>query len=130
MPPRAAAADLAADEASRLRGERIPQLVGMAVAARLLGREVARELAIGARELADGRVLLDHTGCDEATAKKVSAAVSGWLLERAARIASRCEDHAARWIAEARRAEDQADAIEGRVAPPPAGCSTDPAPVE
>lgn len=129
MPPRAAAADPAADEASRLRGERIPQLVGMAVAARLLGLEVVRELAAGARELADGRVLLDHAGCDEATAKKVSAAMSGWLLEHAARIAARCDDHAARWLAEARRAEGRAESIEGR-AVSPASYGTDPAPME
>jgi len=130
VPPRAAAADPAADEASRLRGERTPQLVGMAVAAHILARDVARELAAGARELADGRVIQEHAGCDESSARKVSAAVSGWLLERATRIAARCEDHAARWIAEAGRAEGRAEAMEGRATPQPSACGTDPAPVE
>jgi uncharacterized protein YbjQ (UPF0145 family) len=130
VPPRAAEADPVADEASRLRGERIPQLVGMAVAARVLARDLARELAAGARELADGRVIQEHAGCDEATARKVSAALSGWLLERAARIAARCEERATRWIAEAHRAEGHAEAIEGRSSQGPAPCGTDPAPVE
>ena len=130
MPPRAAAADSAADEASRLRGERIPQLVGMAVAARVLARDVARELADGARELADGRVIQEHVGCDEATARKVSAALSSWLLDRAGRVAARCDEHATRWIAEAHRAEGCAEAIEGHASQGPAPWGTDPAPVE
>lgn len=130
MPPRAAAADPAAGEASRLRGERIPQLVGMAVAARLLARDLARELAAGARELADGRIIQEHAGCDEATARKVSAALSGWLLGRAARIGVRCEEHATRWIVEAHRAEGRAEAIEGHAPRSRAPCGTDPAPVE
>ena len=130
MPPQAAAADPAADEASRLRGERIPQLVGMAVAARVLARDVGRELAAGARELTDGRIVQEHAGCDEATARRVSAALSSWLLDRAACFAARCEDHALRWIDEAHRAEGRAEAIEGRASQGPAPRGTDPAPVE
>ena len=130
MPPRAAAADPVTAEVHRLRRERIPQLVVMAVAARVLARDLARELAAGARELADGRILQEHAACDEPTAKRVSAALSGWLLDRAARIAARCEEHATRWIAEAHRAEGRAEAIEGRSPRGPASCGTDPAPVE
>jgi len=130
VPPRAAAADPVTAEARRLRDERIPQLVGMAVAARVLARDLARELAAGALELADGRVVQACTSCDEATARKVSAAVSGWLLDRAARIAARWAVHATRWIAEAHRVEGRAEAIESRAHRGPAPCGTDPAPVE
>ena len=130
MPPRAAAADPVAEEVRRLRGERIPQLVGMAVAARVLARDLARELAAGARELADGRVIQDYLRCDEATARKVSAALMGWLVDRVGRVAARCDEHAGRWIAEAHRAEGRAETIEDSAARGPARCATDPPPVE
>jgi uncharacterized protein YbjQ (UPF0145 family) len=130
VPPRAAAADPVAEEVRHLRGERIPHLVGMAVAARVLARDLAREFAAGARELADGRLVEECSGCDEATARKLSAALSGWLLDRAARVAAQCEEHATRWIAEAHRAEGRAEALGDFVARVPARCATDPAPVE
>ena len=110
MPPEAVAADGAA-EAPHLR-ERISQLVGMSAAARLLAREIVRDLAADARAIADAGRLREVLGCDELATQKLSATLAAWVLDRAQRVAARCEEHAGRWIAEAYRAEGRAEALD------------------
>jgi hypothetical protein len=121
VPPEAVAADGAA-EARRDR-ERISQLVGMSVAARLLAREIVRDLASDARAIADAGRLREVLGCDENAAHKLSASLAAWMLDRARRVAARCEEHAGLWIAEAYRTEGRAEALREAAArrPEPAG---------
>ncbi len=99
-------------EARRLRGERIPHLVGMAVSARLLARDLSQDLASHAAELTDVQALQKILGCDEETAQALAPAMVGWVLERARSIAARCESHASHWMAEAHRAEGRAQTLE------------------
>ncbi len=95
-----------------MRGERIPHLVGMAVSARLLARDLSQDLASHVAELTDAKILQDRLGCDEATAQMLAPGLIGWVLERARGIAARCESHASRWMAEAHRAEGRAEVLE------------------
>ena len=87
MPPPEAVADRGgrAAEARVLRLERVPQLVGMSVAARLLGAELSRQLAMDARAALDPPALREQLGCDEATAKVVAASLAAWVLDRPAK---------------------------------------------
>lgn len=101
-----------AAEARVLRAERVPQLVGMSVAARLLGAELSRQLAAEARAALDSAALQEHLGCDEATAQALAASLAAWLLERARVVAARCEARAEEWVGQAHRVEGRAEAIE------------------
>lgn len=92
--------------------ERISQLVGMSVAARLLGRDMAGLLAADARELAGASTIREFLGCDEETAEKLSAALAAWLLERARLVAARSAEQAEQWLAEAHRIEGRLEVME------------------
>jgi hypothetical protein len=95
-----------------LRLERVPQLVGMSVAARLLGAELSRQLAMDARAALDAAALQEQLGCDEPTAKVVAASLAAWVLDRARGIAGRCEARAEEWIGQAHRVEGRAEVLE------------------
>jgi hypothetical protein len=114
VPPPEAVADRGgrAAEARVLRLERVPQLVGMSVAARLLGAELSRQLAMDARAALDAPALREQLGCDEATAKVVAASLAAWILDRARGIAARCEARAEDWIGHAHRVEGRAEVLE------------------
>jgi hypothetical protein len=114
VPPPEAVADRGgrAAEARVLRLERVPQLVGMSVAARLLGAELSRQLAMDARAALDAAALREQLGCDEATAKVVAASLAAWILDRARGIAARCEARAEEWIGQAHRVEGRAEVLE------------------
>lgn len=113
MPPEAAAERPArVSEARVLRLERVPQLVGMSVAARLLGAELSRQLAADARAALDVSALREHLECDEATAQKLAGPLAAWLLDRARGIVAVCEARAEEWIGQAHRAEGRAEALE------------------
>ncbi len=131
MPPPEAAADRGghAAEARVLRAERVPQLVGMSVAARLLGAELSRQLAADARAALDCAALQEHLGCDEATAQALAAPLAAWLLERARVIAARCEARAEEWLGQAHRVEGRADAIEELLGRGPSLATPAPPPV-
>lgn len=111
MPPLQAAGDDGAAGTRSLR-ERISQLVGMSVAARLLGRDLAGVLAADARELTATSALREFLGCNEETAQKLSTALAAWLLERARLVAARCTEQAEQWIAEAHRIEGRLEVME------------------
>lgn len=114
MPPPEAAADrsVRATEARVLRGERVPQLVGMSVAARLLGAELSRQLAADARAALDAAALQEQLGCDEVTAKMLAASLAAWILDRARGIVARCEARADEWLGQAHRVEGRAEVLE------------------
>jgi hypothetical protein len=114
VPPPEAVADRGgrAAEARVLRLERVPQLVGMSVAARLLGAELSRQLAMDARAALDAAALREQLGCDEATAKVVAASLAAWILDRARGLAARCEARAEEWIGQAHRVEGRAEVLE------------------
>lgn len=92
--------------------ERLSQLVGMSAAARLLGGELAGMLAAGAREVAQASALRECLGCDDETARRLSALLAAWLLERARLVFARCAEEAERWLAEAHRLEGRLEAME------------------
>jgi hypothetical protein len=111
-------------EARTLRERRIPQLVGMAVAARLLATDLPRELVAAGGELIAPGTLREFAAVDEETATRLSSALGAWLLERARRLTERCQAHAARWLAEAHRAEGRAEALDELAASPVAARAT------
>jgi len=101
-----------ARDAHALRAQRLPQLVGMVAAARVLAREVADVLAADAEVLADRRAVQATLGCDEPTATRLCALLTAWAADQARRASARCEACAAVWLAEAHRVEGRIEALD------------------
>ena len=122
MPPPEAAGgspDRAA-EARDLRAQRIPQLVGMAAAARVLAGELPSVIATDAKQIPDAKTIAAELGVGEETAARVRALVIAAHLALARRTSGICGERADEWLAAAHRAEGRAEALDEdivRVAP-------------
>ena len=117
-PPDLAASGARTIDAEALRTQRLPQLVGMAAAARVLADQLAGILAADAEALADGRVVQTLLACDEVTAKRLGAVLAVWAADRTRRAAAHCAACAAVWLAEAHRVEGRLEVLDELVAEP------------
>jgi len=111
-PPQAAGVSARVAEARALRAERIPQLVGMAAAARILAGELPSIIARDAKQVPDAKSLAADLGVDEETAGRIRALVIAAHLVLARRTSSLCVERADEWLAAAHRAEGRADVLE------------------
>lgn len=102
----------AAVEARQLRVERIPQLVGMSVGAKMLSNELARVLVERAQHLSQSKDLVDKLSIDEALAVRVAPLLSSMVLDLAREVSLTCNGRADEWIAAAHQAEGRAGALE------------------
>ncbi|HVW29216.1 MAG TPA: hypothetical protein VHC69_27810 [Polyangiaceae bacterium] len=102
----------AALEAQRLRGERIPQLVGMSVAARMLSAELARLLLEDAQRLADPKQFAEDLALDEAVAVQLAPLLAKVHVGLARNVSRLCTERADEWLAAAHQAEGRAGALE------------------
>lgn len=102
----------AALEARLLRGERIPQLVGMSVAARMLGAELARLLLEDAQRMADPAELAADLALDAETAAQVAPLFAKIHMGLAQNVSRLCAERADGWVAAAYQAEGRAGALE------------------
>jgi hypothetical protein len=120
VPPPEAAGDSAPKvaEAVALRFERIPQLVGMAAAARILAGELPGVIAADAKAFPDAKALGAELGVTEEIAVRVRALVIAAHLSVARRASGVCARLAEDWLAAAHRAEGRADALD-EAAPAP-----------
>lgn len=116
-PPEAAGVSARAAEARALRGERIPQLVGMAAAARILAGELPSIIAGDAKQVPDAKALAEQLGVDEETAGRIRALVIAVHLALARRTSGLCVERADEWLAAAHRAEGRAEALAEEAAP-------------
>jgi hypothetical protein len=110
-PPEAAGASARAAEARALRGERIPQLVGMSAAARILAGELPSIIAGDAKQVPHAKALAEQLGVDEETAGRIRALVVAAHLVLARRMSSLCAERADEWLAAAHRADGRAEAL-------------------
>ncbi len=99
-------------EARLLRGERIPQLVGMSVAAKVLAAELSRSLLEEAKQLCDVEQLQEHLQIDGATAERLAPLLAACQVTVAQNVAHQCMERAESWLATAHRAEGRATALE------------------
>jgi streptomycin 6-kinase len=102
----------AALEARRLRGERIPQLVGMSVAARMLAAELARLLLEDAQRMTDAQQMAADLGLDDALAAEVAPLLAKVHIGLAENVSRLCAERAEGWLAAAYQAEGRAGALE------------------
>jgi len=105
-------------EARALRLVRIPQLVGMAAAARILAGELPGVIAIDAKAFPDAKALAAELRVTEETAARVRVLVIAAHLSLARRASGVCARLAEDWLAAAHRAEGRADALD-EAAPTP-----------
>lgn len=119
MPPPEAAEGSAGRAAAvrALRVERIPQLVGMAAAARVLAGELPLAIADDAKQVPDAKTLAAELGVSEEIGTRVRALVLASHLVLARRMSSFCAERADEWLAAAHRAEGRAEALEETTAP-------------
>ena len=99
-------------EARALRTHRIPQLVGMAAAARVLAGELPSVIASDAKQLPDAKTIAAELGIGEETAARVRALVIASHLALARRTSGICAERADEWLAAAHRAEGRADVLD------------------
>lgn len=104
-------------EARALRRERIPQLVGMSVAARILAGDVAAAIAGAAKELDETKEFAEQIGFDEMTAARLRTLMAAWHAALALRIGRLCVERSEAWLSDAHRAEGRAGALEERAVP-------------
>lgn len=102
----------AALEARQLRGERIPQLVGMSVGANLLSGELAQTLVEHARLLGEPKALAEKLTVDEELAARMAPLLSSVVLSLAREVSLTCSERAGAWLAAAHQAEGRAGALE------------------
>lgn len=102
----------AALEARQLRGERIPQLVGMSVGAKILAAELSRAVIEETKQLCDSAWLAEHLQIDAAMVERLAPLIAACQIAVAQRVARRCTERAEEWLATAYRAEGRADALE------------------
>jgi len=99
-------------EARLLRGERIPQLVGMSVAAKVLAAELSRALLEEAKQLCNVEQLQENLQIDGSTAERLAPLLAACQVTIAQNVAQRCMERADTWLATAHRAEGRATALE------------------
>lgn len=95
--------------------DRVPQLVGMALAARLLGAELAQRLSAQLRDLNDAAALREHLGCDDEMAQRLCASLVAWSVEQARGVAACCAARAEAWLGEAHHVGGRAAALDDLV---------------